>query len=128
MRKMQYPLLAVLCAALASSAFAPSVLAADKDLSGEYAMKGTSLRPNSTPYVGVCTLKLEGPAYNVNCTNTDSGDKYVGRGLQRGDMFSLYLGEYLIVYHVQGDGALAGNWAHARSNDYGEETLSPKSK
>lgn len=103
-------------------------LAADQDISGEYAMKGTSLRPNSRPYVGVCTLKLNGPAYAVNCTNTDSGDKYIGRGLLRGDMFSLYLGEYLVVYQVHSNGSLVGNWAHAPSDDYGEETLSPKAK
>ena len=100
--------------------------AVDRDLNGDYAMNGTSLRPNSRPYVGVCTLKLSGPVYDVNCTNTDSGDRYVGKGLQRGDIFCLYLGEYLVVYHVEADGRLVGNWAHSRSDDYGQETLTPK--
>lgn len=97
--------------------------AAEPDLSGSYAMKGTSLRPNSRPYIGECNLARAGQVYDVNCVNTDSGDKYEGKGIQRGDQFSLYLGEYLLVYRVDAAGNLAGNWAHARSDDYGEETM-----
>jgi len=103
-----------------------AVLGADRNLSGKYAMEGTSLRPNSRPYVGECELARQGPIYQVNCTNTDSGDKYVGKGIQRGDLFSLYLGEYLVVYRVESDGKLNGNWAHAGSDDYGREALVPK--
>jgi hypothetical protein len=103
-----------------------AAFAAERDLSGDYTMNGTSLKPNSRAYQGVCTLKAAASVYDVNCTNTDSGDKYVGKGLARGDQFSLYLGEYLVVYHVETDGRLVGNWAHSRSDDYGQETLTPK--
>ncbi len=101
-------------------------MAEERDLSGDYAMQGTSLRPNSRGYEGNCTLKRADQVYQVNCVNAGSGDKYEGKGLVRGDHFSLYLGEYLVVYKIGGDGKMNGNWAHARSDDYGEESLTPK--
>ena len=103
-----------------------SAAAADGDLSGKYAMSGASMRANPASYSGECTLLLSGEVYDVNCVNEGSGDKYVGKGLRRGDLFSLYLGEYLVVYRIESDGTLVGNWAHSRSNDYGKETLRPK--
>lgn len=100
--------------------------AADKSIAGDYAMKGTSLINTGPGYSGDCTLKANGKIYDVNCVNAGSGDKYVGKGIVRGDHFSLYLGEYLVVYRIEADGRLVGNWAHSRSSDYGEETLTPK--
>ena len=100
--------------------------AADRDLSAKYAMSGTSLRPNSRSYEGECTLALSGEVYNVTCVNSGSGDKYFGKGIRRGDQFSSYLGEYLIVYRIGDNGTLTGNWAHSRSDDYGKETLERK--
>lgn len=101
-------------------------VAAGKDLSGDYAMKGASLINKGPGYAGNCTLKPSGEIYDVNCVNTGSGDKYVGKGIVRGDIFSLYLGEYLVVYKIEADGRLVGNWAHSKSSDYGEEILTPK--
>ncbi len=103
-----------------------SAAAADGDLSGMYAMSGASIRTSSASYSGECTLQLSGEVYDVNCVNEGSGDKYVGKGLRRGDYFSLYLGEYLVVYRIESDRTLVGNWAHTRSDDYGNETLRPK--
>lgn len=115
-------------AVLAVALFAFPAAAAEMDISGDYAMKGTSLINKGPGYAGNCTLKPQGKVYDVNCVNTGSGDKYVGKGIVRGDHFSLYLGEYLVVYKIGADGKLVGNWAHARSQDYGEEILTPKSK
>lgn len=116
----------ILFAALAVAAAFDPTWAQERDLSGDYAMKGTSLRPNSRGYEGDCTLKRHDKVYKVNCVNSGSGDKYAGTGILRRNQFSLYLGEYLVVYDVAPDGSLSGNWAHARSDDYGEEALTPK--
>lgn len=113
---------------LAMTLFAFPAGAAEKDIAGDYAMKGTSLINTGPGYAGDCTLKAKGKIYDVNCVNTGSGDKYVGKGIVRGDVFSLYLGEYLVVYKIEADGKLVGNWAHSRSDDYGEEILTPKTK
>lgn len=106
--------------------FTAPALAADGDIAGDYSMKGKSLRDGGSGYAGNCTLKPNGKVYDVNCVNSGSGDKYVGKGLLRGDQFSLYLGEYLVVYKRESDGRLVGNWAHSNSDDYGEEILTPK--
>ena len=103
-----------------------TTIAAEQDLTGRYTMEGTSLRPNSRSYAGECELKRTDQVYEVHCINTHSGDKYVGKGIQRSDLFSLSLGEYLIVYRVSPAGRMDGNWANVRSNDYGRETLTPK--
>ncbi len=58
------------------------------------------------------------------CVN-DNGDRYVGKGIQEGEIFFLYLGEYLVVYRVRPDRTLTGRWAHARGPDTGRETLTP---
>ena len=105
---------------------APSAHAAEGNLSGTYLMDGISLKPNSPSYTGECKLELKGEVYDVDCVNTGSGDKYKGKGLRRGEQFSLYLGEYLLVYRIGADGTLDGNWAHSDSDDYGKETLKPK--
>jgi hypothetical protein len=115
----------ILIAAVTVSALTNIALAA-KDLSGKYAMDGTSLRPNSRPYAGACELKRADRVYDVDCVNSDSGDKYTGKGIQRGDLFSLHLGEYLVVYRVSPTDKLDGEWAHTRSDDYGRESLTPR--
>jgi len=94
------------------------------DLSGKYAMKGQGDLPNDPPYGGVCNLKLVSPVYEVMCLN-DNGDRYQGKGILEGDTFSLYLGEYLVVYKVAKDGSLIGRWAHAHSKGTGKESLTP---
>lgn len=101
-------------------------LGAERDISGDYAMKGKSLNSTGPGYAGNCTLKHDDKVYKVNCVNTGSGDKYVGKGIIRDQLFSLYLGEYLVVYRIEADGTLNGNWAHSSSDDYGEEILTPK--
>jgi len=110
----------------AAAITASSAIGAEREISGDYAMKGKSLSGGGPGYAGTCTLKRNEKVYQVNCVNTGSGDKYVGKGIVRDDMFSLYLGEYLVVYRIEADGTLNGNWAHARSDDYGEEILTPK--
>ncbi len=115
-----------LIVAVAMGAGTPVAQAAEGDLSGAYLMNGVSLKPNSPTYAGECNLTLKGEVYDVDCVNTGSGDKYKGKGLRRGEQFSLYLGEYLLVYRIGADGTLDGNWAHADSDDYGKETLKPK--
>lgn len=115
-----------LIVAVAIGLSVPATQAAEGNLSGTYVMDGISLKPNSPSYTGECKLELKGEVYDVDCVNTGSGDKYKGKGLRRGEQFSLYLGEYLLVYRIGADGTLDGNWAHADSDDYGRETLKPK--
>lgn len=115
-------------AIFAALMFASPAVAEEKDISGDYSMKGSSLVNKGPGYAGNCTLAPKDKIYDVNCVNTGSGDKYVGKGILRGDLFSLYLGEYLVVYKIEADGKLVGNWAHSRSADYGEEILTPKKK
>ena len=79
----------VFLAALAVGSAIGSAIAQEKDLSGDYAMKGTSLRPNSQGYAGECTLKRRDKVYDVNCVNTGSGDKYVGTGIYRATSLAL---------------------------------------
>ncbi len=115
-----------LSAAVFSALTSATAFAAERDISGTYAMSGTSLRPNSTAYAGVCKLVKAATVYKVNCINTGSADKYAGKGILTGELFSLYLGEYLVVYNLKPDGELDGKWAHARSDDFGKEVLKPK--
>jgi hypothetical protein len=94
------------------------------DLSGAYVMKGQGNLPADPPYRGRCELALNDRVYTATCVN-DNGDRYVGKGILEGDVFSLYLGEYLVVYRVGPDRSLTGRWAHTRSQDTGQESLVP---
>ena len=123
---MKYTLAGMLGAAAVMVLTSTAPYAAERDISGTYDMEGTSLRPNSRGYSGTCKLAKVAKIYQVNCVNTGSGDKYVGKGILTGNLFSLYLGEYLVVYHVKTDGQLEGNWTHSRSDDYGREVLKPQ--
>src|SRR6266446_906353 len=86
------------------------------DLSGAYTMNGQGNLPADPPYGGRCELTLNDRVYTATCVN-DNGDRYVGKGIQEGEIFSLYLGEYLVVYRVRPDRTLTGRWAHARGPD-----------
>lgn len=112
--------------AIAAGIGVPAAQGAQDNLSGTYEMSGISLKPDSPAYAGECKLELKGEVYDVDCINAGSLDRNKGKGLRRSEQFSLYLGEYLVVYRIGADGTLDGNWAHAESNDYGKETLKPR--
>ena len=114
------------------------VLAAERDLSGKYAMAGKGAGENDSPYVGTCTLKAVGTLYDVSCFNSDTKHTYSGKGVGldnqlatvigdvlQGDHSAVYAGEYLVVYRAAADGSLRGRWVHAMSGAHGEETLTP---
>lgn len=110
---------------LAVGAFAVSPLSyASGNISGDYTMRGSSSQANARPYTGTCQLTEAKTIYEVRCENAN-GDKYQGKGILSNDLFSLYLGEYLVVYQVRADGVLDGRWAHARSDEVGTEVLTP---
>lgn len=92
-------------------------------LEGRYRMEGTSSR-NPGPYSGTCDLTRQETWYDVRCVNAN-GDRYSGKGMLKDKAFSLYLGEYLLVYEVRPDGVLDGHWVHLNSQDIGVETLTP---
>ena len=117
----------------------PALAADQRDLSGEYVMKGKGAGENDSPYVGTCTLKSAGAIYDVSCFNSDTQHTYSGRGIGLGDQLStvigdalkgdhstIYIGEYLVVYRAGPDGSMQGRWVHALSGAHGEETLTPK--
>ena len=87
-------------------------------------MKGQGNLPADAPYSGRCELTLSEQVYDARCVN-DNGDRYAGKGILEGEIFSLYLGEYLVVYRVGPDHTLTGRWAHSRSPGTGQETLTP---
>lgn len=113
-------------AALAIVSLGPAAAAEAQtaDLSGKYLMEGRQDGRTSPPYRGECDLKRASSYYNVFCVNGD--DKYTGKGVVSGNIFSLYLGEYLVVYQIGGSGTLEGAWVHAASDATGKETLTPK--
>jgi hypothetical protein len=109
-----------------------------RQFSGEYVMEGQGLDPRDTAYRGSCSIRGDGPAYQVSCFNGDTRHTYVGRGLASGDSLSIFIGddlrgdhnglfagEYLVVYRRQANGALDGTWIHAQSGAAGVETLTP---
>ena len=105
--------------------FGMSALAdSGRDLSGAYTMKGRGNLPADTPYGGRCELTRSEQVYTATCVN-ENGDRYAGTGILEGEIFSLYLGEYLVVYRVGPDRSLTGRWAHSRSQGTGQETLTP---
>ena len=121
------------------AAMQPAMAAEQRDLSGEYVMKGKGAGENDSPYIGTCTLKSSGTLYDVSCFNADTQHTYSGKGIGLGDQLStvigdalkgdhsmLYVGEYLVVYRASPDGSMKGRWVHALSGAFGEETLTPK--
>ncbi len=109
-----------------------------RQFSGDYVMEGRGLAPQDAAYRGSCSVRGDGPAYQVSCFNDDTRHTYAGRGLSlgetlsifigdelRGDHNSLLTGEYLVVYRRQANGVLNGTWLHAQSGAAGVETLTP---
>jgi len=94
------------------------------DLTGTYVMEGRMDGPRGAAYKGECELRQNGAYYQVFCVN--GNDRYTGKGMVSGETFSLYLGEYLLVYRIAPDRRLAGTWVHIASDATGKETLTPK--
>ena len=104
---------------------------------GEYRMQGRGFGANASPYEGTCSLSGQGPTYRVSCYNRDTRHTYSGYGLMngdtlaitigddlRGDHGNLFVGEYLVLYARQPDGAFAGTWIDSRGAS-GSESLTP---
>lgn len=104
-------------------ALAAPALAQPADLSGKYIMEGRMDGPQGETYKGECELRHAGQHYDVLCLNGD--DRYTGKGMASGDVFSLYLGEYLLVYRVEPGHRLNGVWVHILSQATGKEILTP---
>ncbi|MDP3162285.1 MAG: hypothetical protein Q8N31_19910 [Reyranella sp.] len=115
---------------------APTQAMESHDFAGEYLMEGWNLNTPGPGYRGVCSVEGGGPAYRVSCTNSDTGHKYVGKGLALGKTFSVLIGselavacpelpsdEYLVVYERQSNGVLEGTWINAHDATAGVETL-----
>ena len=105
---------------------------------GEYRMQGRGFEPQDSPYQGSCTLRGDGPAYEVSCFNVETRHTYVGRGLATGDTLAIFIGdmlngdhralfagEYLVLYRRQADGTLDGTWIDVQGRAAGHETLTP---
>ena len=122
---------AAICVAEAAAAEAPP-------LAGDYRMQGRGFAPADSPYQGTCSLRGDGPVYDVSCFNADTRHTYVGRGLADGDTLAIFIGdslrgdhggifagEYLVLYRRQSNGVLEGTWIAAASSAAGRETLTP---
>jgi len=107
-------------------------------LAGDYVMRGRGFQPVDSAYEGTCSLRGDGPAYEVSCFNKATRHTYVGRGLSvgdtlsitigdmlRGDHGSVFAGEYLVVYQRRPNGLLEGTWTDTRGDAAGTETLTP---
>ena len=103
---------------------------------GEYTMQGKGFDLKDSAYTGTCTLRWENKAYRVSCFNRDTRHTYVGKGLARGDVLAvfigdilqgdhdaIYAGEYLVLYQREPNGNLTGTWVHTKSQAAGSETL-----
>lgn len=108
------------------------------DLAGEYLMRGRGFAPGDSAYVGTCSLRGDGPVYEVSCFNEATRHTYAGRGLAVGDTLSItigdmlrgdhggvFAGEYLVVYRRGPNGLLEGTWTETRGGAAGAETLTP---
>ncbi len=107
-------------------------------LAGDYVMRGKGFGPNDSAYEGTCSLRGEGPVYEVSCFNQATRHTYVGRGLAASDTFSItigdvlrgdhgavFAGEYLVVYKRKPNSLLDGTWTETRGGAAGTETLTP---
>jgi hypothetical protein len=107
-------------------------------LAGDYVMRGRGFAPNDSAYEGTCSLRGDGPVYEVSCFNKATRHTYAGRGLAvgdtlaitigdmlRGDHGGVFAGEYLVVYKHGPNGLLEGTWTETRGSAAGAETLTP---
>lgn len=95
---------------------------------GEYAVKGTNPGGNGN-YAGTLTMKKKGDVYEMQWS---VGTNYSGVGIQHGDILSVGWGTAgrsgygVVSYHIAADGSLTGQWATAKADGMGTETLTPK--
>ena len=107
-------------------------------LAGDYVMRGRGFAPDDSAYEGTCSLRGDGPVYEVSCFNKATRHTYAGRGLSvgdtlsitigdtlRGDHGSVFVGEYLVVYKRGPNRLLEGTWIDTRGGAAGTETLTP---
>lgn len=107
-------------------------------LAGDYLMQGRGFGPDDSAYAGTCSLRGDGPVYEVSCFNEATRHTYTGRGLAvgdtlaitigdvlRGDHGRVFAGEYLVVYRRGPNGLLEGTWTETGGGAAGTETLTP---
>jgi hypothetical protein len=125
-------------AALLGLCLAEAAAAESTALAGDYRMQGRGFGPDDSAYQGTCSLRGDGPAYEVSCFNADTRHTYVGRGLAAGDTLAIFIGdvlrgdhrvvfagEYLVLYQRKPDGTLEGIWIDGQGGATGGETLTP---
>ena len=136
MKHLRAPSLVLLVLA---TGFTGPVRAEQSDvLAGDYVMRGKGFNPSDSAYEGTCSLRGDGPVYEVSCFNQATRHTYVGRGLAVGNTFSVtigdmlrgdhggvFAGEYLVVYMRKPNGLLEGTWTETRGSAAGTETLTP---
>jgi hypothetical protein len=123
---------------LAAGLCGPARAAQPGGLAGEYVMRGRGLAPYDSAYEGTCSLRGDGPVYEVSCFNKATRHTYAGLGLSVGDTLSItigdmlrgdhggvFAGEYLVVYKRGPNGLLEGTWTATRGGSVGTETLTP---
>jgi hypothetical protein len=135
---MRHTLSLLPAAALLGICLADAAAAESTALAGDYRMQGKGFGPSDSAYQGTCSLRGDGPAYEVSCFNADTRHTYVGRGLANGDILAIFIGdvlrgdhrtvfagEYLVLYRRKPDGTLDGTWIDAQGNAMGGEVLTP---
>lgn len=110
------------CSKLTSQSSAPPVR------EGEYAVKGTNPGGNGN-YAGTLSMKKKGDVYEMQWS---VGTNYSGVGIQHGNVLSVgwgttgHSGYGVVSYHIAADGSLTGQWATAKADGMGTETLTPR--
>jgi hypothetical protein len=136
MKHLMAPSLAL--AVLAAGFGGPAGAEQSSVLAGDYVMRGRGFGPHDSAYEGTCSLRGDGPVYEVSCFNQATRHTYAGRGLAVGDTLSItigdmlrgdhggvFAGEYLVVYKRRQNGLLEGTWTDTRGGAAGAETLTP---
>lgn len=120
---MRMPATCSTAALAAWLALATPVVCAAADISGKYSMKGKSDLATAAGYQGTCELRQQVAIYDATCVS--GNDNYRGKGILHGQGFSLYLGQFLVVYEIGGDGVMTGRWVNGVNGETGKETLTP---
>lgn len=111
----------IMSAVLIVAAMPLSGLAAD--IVGNYSCKGTN--PDGSPYSGTVVIEENGAGYVLRWTIGGSL-MYSGAGLLNDDLLSASWGSGVVVYKVESDGKLVGEWLNASGGELGTETLTPR--